>query len=493
MQRHSDQVTRANLHLSRRQMLKLGSITLLTTALSAPRLQSSAEASIKAGPNYPFPRHALYTPGTIQPDHQSQSQLDNAVKQFYKLWRKRYLRSGCGRGRYFVFPEGDGGGRAPNSISISEGHGYGMMLMVLMAGYEPKAQAIFDGMYDFFRDHPSEINPNLMAWNQVKGCDNSNDADSATDGDMDIAYALLLADQQWGSSGRINYRAAAHQLIEEGLFAGVVNPVTHHLTLGDWASADEPTLYYATRPSDFMVNHLRAYQTATGNVGWQQVLDTCYNLVERIQRVYSPTTGLLPDFIQDVNRQPRPAVGTLLEGEDDGTFKYNACRTPWRLGTDYLITGDPRAYQAVNKITLWVKQNTGGDPSRIRAGYKLNGQNLAGNNYLAMAFLAPLGVGAMIDNAHQSWLNAIWDLMVKQGVNTSDYYGNTLKLLSMIVMSGNWWSPDATSHQREGTVAATSVDTFATDEFEEISLYSDEFATSEAEDTDKVYLPLVTR
>ncbi|WP_449437807.1 glycosyl hydrolase family 8 [Pedobacter steynii] len=35
----------------------------------------------------------------------------------------------------------------------------------------------------------------------------------ATDGDMDIAYALLLADKQWGSSGKINYKAEAISII----------------------------------------------------------------------------------------------------------------------------------------------------------------------------------------------------------------------------------------------------------------------------------------
>lgn len=32
------------------------------------------------------------------------------------------------------------------------------------------------------------------------GAMQSGDADSATDGDLDIAYSLLLADQRWGSS-----------------------------------------------------------------------------------------------------------------------------------------------------------------------------------------------------------------------------------------------------------------------------------------------------
>lgn len=67
-------------------------------------------------------------------------------------------------------------------------------------------------MYRYFRAHPSEINPDLMAWQQADtGTEiiDINGVDSATDGDMDIAYALLLADSQWGSSGEINYLSQA--------------------------------------------------------------------------------------------------------------------------------------------------------------------------------------------------------------------------------------------------------------------------------------------
>ena len=45
-----------------------------------------------------------------------------------------------------------------------------------------------------------------MAWQQAIINDeivDVNGVDSALDGDMDIAYSLLLADKQWGSDGRL--------------------------------------------------------------------------------------------------------------------------------------------------------------------------------------------------------------------------------------------------------------------------------------------------
>ena len=103
-------------------------------------------------------------------------------------------------------------------MTVSEAHGYGMLITAHMAGHDPKAKAYFDGLYRYFRAHPSKINPELMAWKQGdtgQAVVNVGGVDSATDGDMDIAYALLLADRQWGSDGEINYLAEANRCDHE--------------------------------------------------------------------------------------------------------------------------------------------------------------------------------------------------------------------------------------------------------------------------------------
>ena len=46
--------------------------------------------------------------------------------------------------------------------------------------------------------------------------------DSATDGDLDIAYSLLLAHKQWGSNGTVNYLKEAQDMITKGIKASNV-------------------------------------------------------------------------------------------------------------------------------------------------------------------------------------------------------------------------------------------------------------------------------
>lgn len=103
-----------------------------------------------------------------------------------------------------------------------------------MAGYDQEAQARFDDMYRYFRHYPSSTSDDLMAGRQEMvdgGIVNREGAYSATDEDMDIAYALLLADKQWGSDGEINYFAQAKTVIN-ALMEETVNQTEWTLKLG---------------------------------------------------------------------------------------------------------------------------------------------------------------------------------------------------------------------------------------------------------------------
>ena len=47
----------------------------------------------------------------------------------------------------------------------------------------------------------------------------------------------------------------------------------------------------------------------------------------------------------------------------------------------------------------------------------------------------------MTGKEHQDWLNALWDETVRTDSEEDLYFGRTLKMLCLIAMSGNWWSP----------------------------------------------------
>ena len=383
--------------------------------------------------NQPFGNHArAYATGAILPEGDA-AERDAAVIQAYRIWKDRYVTQGCGDGRYYVRTGMDG------HLTVSEAHGYGMVITAYMAGPDPDARTVFDGMFRYFRDHPSSSTSELMAWSQDAACRNNEGPDSASDGDLDIAYALLLADKQWGSSGDIDYHAEALKVLG-GISRGDLDRGGSYILLGDWATPGDPQ-YDATRTSDFMPSHLRSFGAASGDPVWAQVADRTYTMVAALQAGPGADTGLLPDFVLSPLTEPRPAGPDFLEGAADGAYSWNACRDPWRLAMDFLLNGDARARDAVQKINGWLQRATGGDPGQIGSGYQLGGDRLPNREWRAMAFMAPFAVGAMVDGANQQWLNALWPEIL--GEDDNEYYADTLKMLALVALSGNWWSPEA--------------------------------------------------
>jgi len=389
-----------------------------------------------------------YVPGSIQPSV-GQSEIDGQLQAFYRSWKSVYLAHGCGADRAYVDVAGDGkpvyGGTEAHTITVSEAHGYGMLILVMMADMDPDAHADFDAMVRYFHDHPATSSPHLLAWNQVEGCANAGEevggANTATDGDLDIAYALLLADRKWGSAGAFDYGAEARATID-AIMAFEVAPGSQHLLIGDWAGRDEDTTYRnTTRSSDFMTSHLRAFADASGNRDWLAVRDRTYDIMATILAGPSAATGLMPDFIVDADAQAKPAPALWLEGEADGFYSWNAGRYPWRIALDWLLYGEPRAKVDLAPLTAWLRKATSDDPTRIADTYRLDGSVLPDHGDNPMLYVAPIGVAAMLDPANQQWLDAIWDDVTTTGIADEDYFGNTVKLLAMIAMSGHWQKP----------------------------------------------------
>jgi endo-1,4-beta-D-glucanase Y len=382
-------------------------------------------------PSKPFPQHVKYFAGTIKPNHISQAKLDDAVNAFYLQWKKRFIKNEPGKPESYIWFEGMG-----SKQCVSEGQGYGMVIVALMAGFDPSAKATYDDLYHYYKAHPSDRGKHLMAWAQnTAGKDL--DKTSAADGDMDIAYSLLLADKQWGSKGTINYLTEAKLMIAD-LMQYEINHQTWSVLLSDGVEAKSKD-YFATRSSDFMPAHFKAFEKATGDIRWTKVIDAEYKLFSYMQEKYSPDAGLVPDFIVNLNKKAKPAPPYFLEARYDGSYNYNACRVPWRVATDYLLTGDKRSKVFVSKINKWIRETTGNNTYNLSAGYTLAGNDIKGRYFEALSFIAPFGVSAMVDGKNQVWLNHVWNYLTGFKMKDYDYYDNTIKLLDMIIMSGNYW------------------------------------------------------
>lgn len=375
---------------------------------------------------------------TVFPSTPRAVRLD-ALDRFWSEWKQVYLREGCD-GAY-VDTSGDGkptwGGSASDTLTVSEAHGYGMLALVHKADRDPDARRLFDGMTAFYRAHPSASGPGLMAWNQTRDCRDGPDGGdmSATDGDLDVALSLLIADRRWGGYRNLFLQAQEAILERDATPDGMMR-------LGDWATDGD----YATasRSSDFMPGSFAAFAGEDGADGdrWQEIRDRGYQVWGRLSREFAGGTGLVPDFLTGLPDSPHPAVAFFLEGENDGGFSWNALRFPWRLSLDLLATGDTRAKTHLQTLNRWIQSETARDPMRIAATYRLDGSVAEDHTTGSAAFIAMFAAASLGGSgnpaADQAWSDALWSALVSRPLGDEDYYGNTLKLLAMIALAELW-------------------------------------------------------
>lgn len=275
----------------------------------------------------------------------------------YRDWCRVYMRSSpCGLYCFY-----NGSGDNGDAVTCSEAHGYAMLIAVLQGN-----QADFDGLLRFFLAFRSP--KGLMKW-QVRQNDRglyvAEDAeDCATDGDIDIATALLLAHKKW-PHGSHAFPANAYgnegARLADALLEHCIHPDLHTPLLGDWCNCDGAAnrrLYNSTRSSDFILSsfllfHLH-HPSADARARWQHVLEA--TLHAALSQLQQTSTGLVADFLEhDARKGWRPAKGKLLESQYDGDMSWNACRTRMCLRCHL-------AYTSMAPCALLCRQRRPADP-----------------------------------------------------------------------------------------------------------------------------------
>jgi len=363
--------------------------------------------------NFPFPQFRSYPYGIKVSSFSQEFLLEKTLKT-YTEWKKNYLtKQGAPVGTYRIQR-----GSANSYDTVSEGIGYGMLILVFMDGIYEHTRQYFDGLYKYYKYYLDEYG--LMNW-QIDRNGSVIGFNAATDADEDVALALIFADKQWGSkNSTINYIEEAKSLINRIMKYQVEKP-SFILKPGDTFGGSD-----LTNPSYFAFAWYRIFKKVSGDNQWDNVIDKCYEVLNIFKN--KTNTGLPPDWCD-------------VEGNQVSNYGYNysydACRVPLRVGIDYIWYGDQRAKEINLKISNWLKTTTDSDPTRIVAGYKITGEPLVG--YSNAAFVGPFGVGSMVDETLQSWCDALFDRLSRfSDGGPWGYYQDCLKMLSMLIMTGNF-------------------------------------------------------
>lgn len=355
----------------------------------------------------PFPANKTYSNGLMATSKNSQDVTDS-----YAIWKTNFVEN-CTNGRYRVkFDD--------RSQTVSEGIGYGMLLSAFMAD-----KTLFDGLWLYYKDN---VNGNgVMNW-KINGCSGTIGQNGATDAELDVAFALIVADYQWASAGTINYKNDA-QLLIDAIKTHEVEANTFVLKPGDAFGGSS-----LTSPCYFSPGYYRAFGAFTNDISfWNSVASKAYTVINSNLTQNNAAGGLVSDWCEASGNYSSQASGYANQGR---LYSYDAARTPWRIVVDYLWYGSTDAKAYAKKSSDFVRVTLGGT-ANIKDGYNQNGT--ASGQWHNGTFVGAFACAAMggDDQAH---LDASYTDL--KNLNEPDsYFNHTLKTLYLLALTGNFYLP----------------------------------------------------
>lgn len=344
----------------------------------------------------PFPQNVDYPNG-----FQSTSFSSSTMQSAYTRWKNSFLKN-C-NGLYRV--SGD-----DTTITISEGMGYGLLLTAYYGEKE-----YFDGLFDFYKSKRTDWAYGLMGWRV--NCSGILDEGSATDGDIDAAFALIVAHYQWGEN-YLNEARNILSILKKYYFLKCGRGFYTMKPGGRFGGCDLTDISY------YSPGYFRVFAEVTEDSFWETIAEHSYIILENGA---NDVTGLVPDW-QTYDGIPGG------QGRTD-YYRYDASRVPWRFALDYIWNGNATAKNWCEKITNFAASI---GASRIVDGYNLDGTPRG--QYNNSAFVGGFAVGAMCNS--QSIVDVFSQRLLQlNNSNDNQYFNLCLRNIYMLVLSGNFWKP----------------------------------------------------
>jgi endo-1,4-beta-D-glucanase Y len=393
---------------------------------SAPAPGDAQSGSLSRGPtpatagtSFPFPQNRESSRCTYP------SGYDNAdVTAAYQQWRADTVTA-TGANGFLRVQRPNEPGLAPDS-TVSEGIGYGMLIAVYM-----NDQNLFDNLWKY-EQHWVDAS-GLMNW--YIAADGSglgpNGSGAATDADEDMAFALVMANGQWGGQGALDmtYEQYAVQQIQDIWKAEIEDGKLPRP--GEWGGWNTVNISY------FAPAYYRVFATLDPGDGWPAVVQTVYDTIAYAVNPANgnQNNGLVPAWCDDSHGSPCTPVDMNIA--NDTGYQYDACRTPFRIGLDWCWNGEPRA-QAYVGLTSAFFSAIGAQ--NIADTYAIDGspepQHPGGHS---AAFVGPAGVGAMSSATYGTFIDdAYAGVATRTYLVGGTYYEDSWTTLSLLMMTGNF-------------------------------------------------------
>ena len=399
----------------------------------APPMRGPAPAA--NGVNYPFPQNRQ-SKNCIYPD----GYRNEDVQAAYQKWKDDTVTtSGAGGFRRVQRLASDPA--LQMGSTVSEGIGYGMLIAVYM-----NDPSLFDDLWKYEQLHlgkcpPAGACPSMVPMDWYISADGATPLGTggATDADEDMAFALAMADRQWGGQGTL--AKTYHQFAVDQITAVWVLEVYQSSLIkpGTWGDSATVNISY------FAPAYYRVFKSVGGalpmgggaswNPNWDATIDTTYTTIANSLNAANgnQSNGLVPAWCTSAG-VPNP---TAIMTGNPTNYQYDSCRTPFRIALDWCWNAEPRAQAYVAKTSNFFSAI---GARNIVDGYALDGAPQAQSpGGLSAAFIGPAGVGAMSSPAYQSFVDDAYGAVATRTLLAGgEYYEDSWTVLSLLMMSANF-------------------------------------------------------
>src|SRR5450432_370160 len=371
-------------------------ITDASITLTARSLVDASPTPPTATTKFPFPQNRV-SAACVYPFAAKNSDVLTA----HGVWKSTFLTTTGAGGELRVQRTESG------NDTVSEGIGYGMLIAVYMG-----EQTAFDQLWRYALKNVD--GKGLMNWHLNPGGGVAQGGDgSATDADEDMAWALVMADRQWGGKGTL---ADTYLSYGKGLIQKIwQNDIDHGR--GEMPKAGDNAMDDRTNPSYFAPAYYKVFAKVTGDANWNKVVDASYSIINQSLAHGNAANGLVPDWCSS-------------NGSPQGDYRYDACRTPFRIGLDACLFNEARAKTYLAKTSTFF---TGVGAVNVKDGYTLAGAPLGMG--LNSAFLGPASSGAMSSSKYQNFLDEGYVRTAFLTRSETRYFSGAWGMFSLLTMT----------------------------------------------------------
>ncbi|HXL73831.1 MAG TPA: glycosyl hydrolase family 8, partial [bacterium] len=432
-------------------------------------------------PAHPFGEYLQLPNGIIaQPEGVTNADMTAMWAKYYDLYIGSELEyagvSNSGIPLILNFSDNNG---INNHTALTEGMGYSLLIAASFAD-----KPLYDGLYMFVKTY-------MIKSNIVTPCDAFTDylanwsiamtppfgvigCGSAGDGDEDIAMSLLMASEQWSSTGAINYAGEAQTMIQNMMDTGVIPGSSPAQT---WYRNVDMWYYYGAGDENYENGVASGTYTDYWDPGYYRCWGSTYSGVTYPNR----GTGALWTTVADNTANALVAADAAagnhgfnsdninLTGESATTaptgFAYagatagaEGMRGPWRYVEDVVYNANNTLANFIMNTNTSLKTNNvvalNNADKLWNIGLQWNTNGTWGASLpaqWAMGTIAAVATGS----GDQTWVNEAYRLgstyqLVGQWPGGTDYapvsliyFNNDLDILGMLINTGNFpWPCD---------------------------------------------------